>query len=145
MLEQRLKKIKGTLGGWHTWTVWAYTTAVGGLVYSYTVRRILLLVVWLLVLNASGSLPKEDRGAKFSAPRQWWAGNAYAMTSSVESVEVLARVLIVLSISYEKVSTIEADAWSCSTDVATSACVKLYRELYGVERGRETTMEEGEM
>ena len=63
--------------------------------------------------------------------------------SSVERVEVLAGVLIVLSISYGKVSTVEVDALSCSASVAAGACVKLYR-LYGVERGRETRMEEGE-
>ena len=63
--------------------------------------------------------------------------------SSVERVEVLAGVLIVLSISYGKVSTVEVDALSCSASVAAGACVKLYR-LYGVGRGRETRMEEGE-
>ena len=61
------------------------------------VRSILLLAVWLLnlVLNTSGSLPKESWGTKFSAPRWRRAGNAYVMTSSVERVEVLARVLVV--------------------------------------------------
>jgi hypothetical protein len=36
-LEKRLKYTLATLGGWHTWTVWMYTTAVGGLVHFYTI------------------------------------------------------------------------------------------------------------
>jgi hypothetical protein len=35
-LEKRLKYTLGAFGGWHTWTVWVYTTAVGGLVHCYT-------------------------------------------------------------------------------------------------------------
>ena len=69
------------------------------------------------------------------------------MTSSVERVEVLTGVLIVLSIPYGKVSAVEVDAWRCTAGVAAGACVKLYRSigLYGVERGRETRMDEGEV
>ena len=73
------------------------------------------------------------------------------MTSSVERVEVLAGVLIVLSISYGKVLTAEVmvevdsiDLLSCGAGVAADACVCVYR-LYGVERGRETRMEGGEV
>ena len=46
-------------------------------------------------------------------------------SSSVERVEVLAGVLIVLSMSYGKVSTVEVDTWSCSAGVAAGACVEL--------------------
>ena len=73
------------------------------------------------------------------------------MTSSVERVEVLAGVLIVLSISYGKVSTAEVmvevdsiDLLSCGAGVAADARACVYR-LYGVERGRETRMEGGEV
>jgi hypothetical protein len=46
-------------------------------------------------------------------------------------------VLIVLSISYGEVSTVEVDAWSCSAGVAAGACVKLYRVVWSRERTRD--------
>jgi hypothetical protein len=52
-------------------------------------------------------LLQESWGTKFSAPRRRRAGNAYVMTSPVERVEVLVGVLILLSITYGKVSTVE--------------------------------------
>ena len=78
------------------WETYGFRPYVWGRVRS------ILLPAWLLVLNTSGSLPEEYWGTKFRAPRRRRAGNAYVMTyaSSVERVEVLAGVLIVLSISY---------------------------------------------
>ena len=85
-----------------------------------------------------------------ASPAARRAGNAYVMTSSVERVEVLAGVLIVPSISYGKVSTAEVmvevdsiDLLSCGAGVAADARACVYR-LYGVERRRETRMEEVE-
>ena len=67
------------------------------------------------------------------------------MTSSVERVEVLAGVLIVLSISYGKVSTAEVmvevdsiDLLSCGAGVAADARACVYR----VVRSREKTRDE---
>ena len=68
------------------------------------------------------------------------------MTSSVERVEVLAGVPIVLSISYGKVSTVEVmvevmvevDAWSCSAGVAAGARACVCRFV----RSREKTRDE---
>jgi hypothetical protein len=107
------------------------------------VRSILLLAVQVS--------PDNTRfGVRAHAPRRRRAGNAYVMTSSVERVEVLAGVLIVLSISYGKVSTAEVmvevdsiDLLSCGAGVAADARACVYR-LYGVERRRETRMEEVE-
>ena len=127
-----------------SWETYALCSYVWGRVRS------ILLAARLLVLNTSGNLPKESWGTKFSAPRRRRAGNAYVMTSSVERVEVLAGVLIVLSISYGKVSTAEVmvevdsiDQLSCGAGVAADARACVYR-LYGVERRRETRMEEVE-
>ena len=66
------------------------------------------------------------------------------MTSSVERVEVLAGVLIVLSISYGKVSTAEVmvevdsiDLLSCSAGVAADARACVYRIVRRRERTRD--------
>jgi hypothetical protein len=66
------------------------------------------------------------------------------MTSSVERVEVLAGVLIVLSISYGKVSTAEVmvevdsiDLLSCGASVAADARACVYRFVRSGERTRD--------
>jgi hypothetical protein len=73
------------------------------------------------------------------------------MTSSVKRVAVLARVLIVLSISYGKVSTaevmVEVDVWRCSAGVAAGAraCVNRFVRSRERARGREVRMEREEV
>jgi hypothetical protein len=63
------------------------------------------------------------------------------MTSSVERVEVLAGVVIVLSIPYGNVSTVEVmvevDAWSCSAGVAAGARACVNRFVRSRERTRD--------
>jgi len=128
-----------------SWETYALCSYVWG-----RVRSILLLLVQVSPDNTRFGVRAESWGTKFSAPRRRRAGNAYVMTSSVERVEVLAGVLIVLSISYGKVSTAEVmvevdsiDLLSCGAGVAADARACVYR-LYGVERRRETRMEEVE-
>jgi hypothetical protein len=53
-LEQRLNYILETLGGWHAWNVWVYTTVVGGLVHCYTItwafpRAFLKAFLWRIL------------------------------------------------------------------------------------------------
>ena len=128
-----------------SWETYALCLYVWG-----RVRSILLLVVQVSPNNTRFGVRAESWGTKFSAPRRRRAGNAYVMTSSVERVEVLAGVLIVPCISYGKVSTAEVmvevdsiDLLSCGAGVAADARACVYR-LYGVERRRETRMEEVE-
>jgi hypothetical protein len=111
---------------------------------SKIVRSILLLVVQVSPDNTRFGVRAESWGTKFSAPRRRRAGNAYVMTSSVERVEVLAGVLIVLSISYGKVSTAEVmvevdsiDLLSCGAGVAADARACVYRFVRGRERTRD--------
>jgi hypothetical protein len=53
-LVKRLKYTLETLGGWRTWTVWVYTTVVGGLVYWYAItwaflRAFLKAFLWRIL------------------------------------------------------------------------------------------------